>query len=54
MLPADHPKCVATRLERAIASVEAGSIDEAAATLSAVMEDEECWLYEVRDVNILV
>lgn len=47
MLPRDHPDRIAGRLDAAIASVGAGRLDDAAATLSAVMEDEERWLYQV-------
>ena len=47
VLPPGHPDRVAGRLDAAIASVGAGRLDDAAATLSAVMEDEERWLYQV-------
>jgi hypothetical protein len=47
VLPREHPDRVAGRLDAAIASVGAGRLDDAAATLSAVMEDEERWLYQV-------
>jgi hypothetical protein len=47
VLPPNHPDRISSRMERAMESVEAGRLDDAAAMLSAVMEDEERWLYEV-------
>ena len=47
VLPEDHPQRVAARLDRAIASVEAGRLEEASVTLAGLMEDEERSLHAV-------
>ncbi len=47
VLPEDQPQRDSARLDRAIAAVEAGRLEEASATLAGLMEDEERSLYQV-------
>ena len=47
MLPADHPRRISSRLDDAIAAVEAGRAADAESILIGVIEDEETSLLVV-------